>query len=475
MIYGDVGAKDHSKAEVERGLENSKSLMLYAGIPNNVDDVEGFKKNGGKIIFFLTPEEKTQYTLKPDEAGITWSTDEGVHNWLLDNVSTWLGGQIGGNTQERASKLATVLYDVVELHNFDIASQKYLATDNTPTRNAFRNYRWYEDGIQLPRAKDKAKDCTGVIIAAGPSLNSQWEHLKRLRERQNMFFYVAGRSYKQAMKMGVVPDMVVEVEQFEWDDAIFMFAPEPPPHMILAGPITTSPPVFHAWPGNKMVLMDHASARMFGLKEDGTESLDGGNSILHHMFNIAVYMGCHTICLAGADLSYPKGSTDTHADGTFHAAWSRNVLVQEHNRQDPREVPCTSGGMVTASQPYKNFCTFLQVQIERARKKRPKLEVINFSPDGQLIKGTTFKDIKTWTPQSSEGSPSSPAPSASSPGPASSPADLSLTRFSSAGTTPASLTFDTKLTRQVVTQPSKSEEKKSSVKAGRKPRSKQRS
>lgn len=466
--YSSPGARESDKfipnpreEELKKGLEKSKTLLLYAGIPNSTDDIEGFKKNGGRIIFFMTSEEKAQYSLKPDEAGVLWDDDQYIHNWLLNNVGLWLGGQIGGNSEARAGQLAGVIFPVIELHNFDIQSQKFLGKENVPTRNAFRNYRWVEDGIPLHRAKDKNKGGVGILVAAGPSLNSQWADLLRIQRLpgQSTMVFVAGRTYKAAMKNGVEPDMVVEVEQFEWDDAIFTFAPEPPQYTILAGPISTCPGVFQKWPRNKMVLLDHNSAQMLGFKV-GEDSIDGGNSIIHHMFNLAVFMGCETILLAGVDLSYPKGSTDTHADGTF-PLWPRDILVQEHNRQDPHEVPCTSGGMVTASKPYQNFCTFLQIQIHNAKKVNPRLQVINLSPHGQLIKGTTFKDIATWNGLSSEVSPSSPAPSVSSPEPASSPAGSSPTPSSNGGTTPALLKFDTTLTRQVEPIPSASEEKKS--------------
>jgi hypothetical protein len=444
MVPSPVDLED---AEIKKSLENTKSLLLYAGIPNGADDIESFKKNGGKIIFFLSSAEKNQYTLKHDEAGVTWDDDQYVHNWLLTNVSTWLGGQIGGNTEERAGKLAGVIIPVIELHNFDVTSLKFLNKDNTPTKNALRNYRWVEDGIPLSRAKGKAKGHVGVLIAAGPSLNAQWKELLRLRNLNiPLMVFVVGRSYKAAMKAGLEPDIVVEVEQFDWDDAIFSFAPEPPQDTILAGPLSACPGVFQKWPRNKMIMMDHTTAQMFGLKI-GEDSLDGGNSIIHHMFNLAVFMGCDTICLAGVDFSYPKGSTDTHADGTF-PSWPKSILAQEHTHQDPHDVPCTSGGNVKASKPYQNFCTFLQIQIHNAKKANAKLEVINFSPHGQLIKGTTFKDIATWNGPSSLVPPSSPVLSVSSPGPASLPLGLSPMPFSSDGITPVSPVFDTTLTRQ---------------------------
>src|SRR5678816_4419479 len=74
--------------EFKKNMEQTKQLLLYSGIPNDKDDIEGFKKIGGKIIFFLTSEEKKLYALKADEAGVTWDSDQYVHDWLLGNVGT---------------------------------------------------------------------------------------------------------------------------------------------------------------------------------------------------------------------------------------------------------------------------------------------------------------------------------------------------------------------------------------------------
>jgi len=398
-----------------------KSLLLYAGPPreDECEGIEALKKEGGKVIFFLTPEEKKVYTLKPDEAGVTWENDALLQKWLMENMAIWTGGQIGGSSREKASQFAAVLGEVINLTNFDTRSLEFLSKDNEPARNIYRNYRWVEDGIPLRRAKGMGQNAVVFIVAAGPSLNKQWETLARIqRERADTTFIVCGRSYARAMEAGIIPDFVVEVEQFEWNDRIFMFAPKPHPTTILCAPLTACPGVMSAWPARRMILMDHNMAQFMKL-ELGTDSIDGGNSILHHMFNLAMFLGSTNVVLAGADLSYPPGSTDTHADGTF-PAWPRPILVAEHNRQEPLMLPSTDGSMVEASQPYKNFCLFLEMQIATHRKAKPVLRVYNASAHGQKIEGTEFKELTEWlTPllpaPSSSPPPSSPESSSSSP------------------------------------------------------------
>lgn len=387
-----------------------KAMLLYAGVPreDEIQGIEDLKKGGGKVIFFLTPEERAVYHLKADEAGVNWESDALVQKWLMENLQTWQGGQIGGSSQERATQFAKVLGEVITLTNFDNRSLEFLTKDNEPGRNIYKNWRFADEGIHLRRAKNVGKGNVAFIVAAGPSLNTQWETLAKIqRSRPDTTFIVCGRAYAKAMEMGVVPDFVVEVEQFEWDDKIFLFAPKPDPTTILCVPPTGCAGLLPAWPARKMLLVDHNMAQFMKL-EVGLDSIDGGNSILHHMFNLSMFLGCDRAVLVGADLSYPPGATDTHADGTF-PAWPRHVLVMEHNRQEPVTVPSTNGGTVEASQPYKNFCLFLEMQIAAHKKAKPELEVWNASPNGQKINGSVFKDLAEWlTPSSPVQLPSEP-------------------------------------------------------------------
>lgn len=382
--------------------KNCSSLRLHAGLPAPDYKTEDFKAQGGKIVFFLTPEEVASSQLEKREAVVTWRSDQEVRRFLFDNMHLWVGGEIVSQAtaegRERSSKLASILAPLIDLHNFDQKSMEFLSKNNEQMRNAFKNYRWVEDGIPLRRAKNFCKGAPCVVIAAGPSLDAQWPKLREIRNsNEEWVFIVAGRAYKKAMKEGVFPDFVVEVEQFEWDDKIWLFAPEPPSHATLCGPITTCPSVFSAWPSEKLILLDHNTAQLLGLKV-GEDSMDGGNSILHHMVGLATWIGCNPVYLAGADLGYGHGdaaATLTHAKGTFHS-WGREVLRNEHAFQDPLDVPCNCGGMARSSPAYRNFATFLELQVEKASKADPSLRVYSLAPHGQKVSNIEFVEIERW-------------------------------------------------------------------------------
>lgn len=406
-----------------------KQLVLYVGIPTPEAPLEPLKARGSHVILFLSSEEKARYALKSDEAGVTWDDDVLLKRFLHDNMQVWMGGEIHGKDTERKEHFAKILIEIANLMNFDTSSVEVLTKNKQPTRNAFRNFRYCEDGIPMRRAWEFAKGTAAVIVAAGPSLNAQWKELKRFREttQKGVIFIVCGRIYKKAMQEGLIPDFVVEVEQFDWDDRLWHFAPEPPKAAVLCGPLTAAPGIYNAWPDQKQVMMmaDHNLAELMGW-ELYRDSTDGGNSVLHHMFELACWIGSNEIYLAGVDLSYPEGAKDTHADGGF-PGWPKDVLSAEHTRQEPMQVPGTAGKDVTASPGYRNFCIFLEMQISKHRKgvqrgnfaaipAKPNLKVYNLSPNGQKIEGTEFRRIEECFPAASPAPSSSPQGSSSPSG-----------------------------------------------------------
>lgn len=372
------------------------------GIPKGkdvLDTIELRKKAGKHIIRLVTPEEKFSLTLGENEQGVTWENDEKLKRWMFDHQEFWLGAEfLSDPEQKNTQAFIDIVGTLMDLQNFDTASVRILTEDNMPMRNSMKNAKWIEDGVALRRIKGpkEGRRNYAVIVAAGPSLDSQWEELKRIRKDPRSCFIIVGRTYRQAMKHGVFPDFVVECEMYDWNRALWYFAPEPPPHTVLCCTQSVCPDIMTAWPGEKCILMDHGTAGLYKLKV-GTDSIDGGNSVAHLALNLAHHLGCGEICLAGVDLGYPAGKDekDTHASGTFHE-WGGDMKKAEHTFQELMVVEGNDGKPLRSSPPYKRFATFFELQIEKFTREKPTLKVYSFSPRGQKMAGVTFTNIAEW-------------------------------------------------------------------------------
>lgn len=373
-------------------IEITGGVLLHVGPQNGTVNPRDYKAKGYKLIWVLTREELKANMPMADEGTFVWENDNQLRRIFHDKMHEWQGGLILPEG-ERQEKVAGIMADLTHLHAFNESSNKVLAIDDLPTRNAFRNFKWYEEGIPLSRIRGKGKGHSAVLIAAGPSLNSQWPYLRKLREtRKDMIFIVCGRSYKKAMQEGVVPEFVMEVEQYDWDAELFMFAPPPEPHSVLVFPVTAAPRLARNWPAMKLCLLNHNLAKLMGL-EIGKESVNGGNSVLHYEFTLADILGASPVYLAGVDFGYPKGKEeDTHANGTFHS-WGADVAMTEHSYQEGLTVEGNDGQPLMSSQPYKNFGTYLSIQIEYAKANTPDIKVYSFSKRGMKISGVEYMDI----------------------------------------------------------------------------------
>lgn len=394
-----------------------KRTNFYVGLPAEADagKIADFKATGGNIIWIISPEETSRFSCPYGDLAAEWKDDMDLKTFLFDHLNKEKGGEVwsADPSSERFEKFVRMMIDISELHTFDAHSSKVLSKDNLPFRNGLRNFRWVEDGIPLSRLKDFAvkHKSAAIIVAAGPSLNSQWTHLKRIHPTPNSNCIITvGRSYAMLMKHGVCPEFVVEAEQYDWNAGMWYFAPPPPPFTTLCAPLSVTPKIMSGWPGQKCILLDHPTAEALGMKIN-VDSIDGGNSVAHLAFNLAVRLGCNPIYLAGVDLGYPKGSgEDTHANGTFHQGWGQSIISNEHMFQGDIQVPANDGGTVQSSQPYVNFKTFFELMVAKSRKEKPDLKVYTFSKRGQKITGVEYLELETWdgTSPSPSSSPSSP-------------------------------------------------------------------
>jgi hypothetical protein len=314
---------------------------------------------------------------------------------------------------ERLQEFAVVFGTCINLTNFDTGSGHVLFNLVDPRRNILLNMSHAFGDKQAKDVKGSAKGKTVIIVAAGPSVEDQLQDLARLSQDHTVV--CVGRTFKMLKAAGVKVAYTYSVEMFDWDAAIFkdVTAEEAKDTTLLFATVC-APETVAAWPGAKMCVWDAETGGTI-LKRD--DWIVGGNSVAHHMLNFAAQiLEADTIIMCGVDLAYSKPKT--HADGTTPASWPKEALAKDTSfHMDDFFVECTGEGdnfhpdchqvpiadamsiqrgsdkklpiLVKSSASYENFATLFEILIAKHGKK-----VMNACPNGQLIRGTQYVDLK---------------------------------------------------------------------------------
>jgi len=220
--------------------------------------------------------------------------------------------------------------------------------------------------------------CTGrdiYVIGTGPTLEQHFERLAVIRKREERPLIICvDTAYRPLREHGVVPDMVVTIDQrigfrhlpFEESEGIpLVYLP------------LSDPAMLKAWKGKRYGGYS-ASPVYAQLRELHPRALlHVGGSVIHPAVDLAVKMGAARITLFGADFAFPMNRT--------HAGWDDGELGPPVN-QARHWVRDGFGERVRTQ---LNFRGYLCV-LERYIASQPQVEFFNSSRSGALIAGTRF-------------------------------------------------------------------------------------
>ncbi len=213
------------------------------------------------------------------------------------------------------------------------------------------------------------------VIATGPSLEQHFAKLKAVREQADRpFFICVDTAYRPLLAHGIVPDLVVSIDQrissrhlpAEGSEAVgLVYLP------------LLEKSLLESWRGPRHVGYS-ASPVYAQLREQLPKaSLYVGGSVIHPAVDLAVKMGAGRMTLFGADFAFPGDKT--------HAGWSDGDLGPQ--LQAAKHWVLDGRGQRVRTQ--LNFRSYL-VELERYIAGHPQVPFFNTSRAGAMIAGTQF-------------------------------------------------------------------------------------
>lgn len=381
-----------TEAATETPPNAAPQTIIHLGAPEpaKVEEFLGASSEHRMVVLTRTDEEDRAMEEKRASwnghkiTWLRWRDNSRLKAFMHEYMEMFVGGAIAGKP-EYVEEYADIAREIINLYNFDLGSGKVLRQTHPPIKNALLNMRYIQDAKHsLGSEKEKHHGRTGIIVAAGPSLEDNLEHLKRLQGK--CVIAAVGRTMRLLDANGIVPQYVVSCEQFDWDTAIFKGLDTA--KSILCFPAVASPEVVKMWQGPRLCIVDHNLREIMAWEY----SLDGGNSVAHHCLNLLAWFGCDPILMVGVDLGYPKGIEKTHADGTFHE-WPKEVVEKEHAPQQELTVKAMDGSSLRSSFAYKDFAVLFEILIANRGKR-----VLATNPKAQAITGVELIDLASFNP-----------------------------------------------------------------------------
>lgn len=230
------------------------------------------------------------------------------------------------------------------------------------------------------------KDKPVLLVAAGPSLQYEIDHLRRIKDRGLAYIVSVGSAIKALVSYGIHPDFACTYDPLEYNQYVF--------DEVVEQNITTIPLIYgtsvgfeilEKYPGPKYHMLtsqDTVGSFYLENKTDGLDIVSDAASIAIITLQLLARLGASPIILVGQNFAYKEDQ--------FYAAGVNSRFrgdgLTDRERNTSIEVEDVEGNQI-----YSNAgLTRMKGQMEDYIKIMKQTEFINTTRGGAKIAGTTY-------------------------------------------------------------------------------------
>ncbi len=246
----------------------------------------------------------------------------------------------------------------------------FIAAENTgKTTGQLAKTNYYRNIVNIKNSFDNLKKTNykkdWMVIAAGPSFDEQVETIKQKREAYTVVAVTT--IVRRLLENGIKPDIIVLLDSMEGTYGHIKGLED------IGIPIVIYECAYWKY-------AEKYTGPKYLLKKSDIEKAEKnlllGSTVSIMAASVAIMLGAEKIELYGLDLAYP--GLKSHASGTIHESnMSETGLIQ---------VDAVCGGTVGTS---VEFTVYINEMTELI-KNNPKVEFVNYSSQGALLKGARW-------------------------------------------------------------------------------------
>ena len=283
----------------------------------------------------------------------------------------------------RPSVYRRAYLDVQEAVNYRTTEIATLLKQGKPiNKNSILNIPSTVHSQGVNAFENQFKGVPAIVVAAGPSLESQVEALKKVGDRAVII--CVGKSLRFLLENGIDPHFTAHLD-LGADSQVYFENVQIPDSCTLVWDPEANASAISGFPGDRITFdcgMDWENRGKAFWGEKGF--LQRGLSVAHTAFHFVRALGAGPIALVGVDLGFP--GERTHAEGVT-MTWGGGFESIEKAMKD---VPSVTGGTVKSIPSFQAMVTLFETEISKTEAK-----VINTSKVGALIRGAENRDLES--------------------------------------------------------------------------------
>lgn len=238
---------------------------------------------------------------------------------------------------------------------------------------------------------DVFKNKPAIIVAAGPSLNYELEHLRYIKEHGLAYIFSVGSAINTLVENDIFPDAMCTYDPTSVNQKVF--------EKVISANIENIPMVYgtsvgyetlKSYQGPKLhMITSQDTVTNYYLKKKNNEAVDKVNdapSIAVVTLELLYKLKCSPIILVGQNLAYKDKQRYSKDMGYQHIT----STITDEELLSAQKVKSVDGNEVYTNESFNRMRNQIEFYLSHALQG---VEVINTTRGGAFIEGTTFKEL----------------------------------------------------------------------------------
>jgi len=229
-----------------------------------------------------------------------------------------------------------------------------------------------------------------IIVAAGPSLQEELEHLKQIKEQGSAYIFTVGTAINALITNGIEPDAACTYDPSNLNRKVFeRLHQEGISHIPLIYGTSVAYEVLKDFLGPKLHMVTNQDAvSNYYLRTEEGRSLDmvyDAASIAVVTLHLLYKLKCDPIILVGQNLAFKDNQSYASGANVF-----RSAEVTDREKSNALFVESVDGGLVETTKDFN----IMRTQMEIHTTSINDVKVINTTNGGAKIANTTYMQLK---------------------------------------------------------------------------------